>query len=231
MRAESGLLYFEASADGQIEKIMGDTTWLPFPVKAHESKVFDVLPALTGAHLMSSLELDFVELLPEVYVDIQFQCHDGRQYVWLRNTSRHAAHLRAAQQVANSKALKEAIASRWLDDVRRESSHLRAVLNTVPLPVAYWSRSGELLFANDHFRAIAPPSSLDAKPRATDATLGAVAVPESAWQDAQRLSGLGAVLFSRTALPDAPKCKLVADVSPAGELTGLLDISYRLNTH
>jgi PAS domain-containing protein len=221
MQPESGLLYIEASGDGQIEKIMGDTAWLPVTLKAHETSVSDVFPALASANGIGRLDLDFVEITPEVYADIQYQSHDGRLYVWLRNMSRHAAHLRAAQQVANSRALKETIAARWMDDIRRESSHLRMVLNALPMPVGYWSRNGELLFGNERFREL----------RNSAAGGQGMTVPAEVWAQAIALPGLGSITFVRTDLTNQPLCKLVADVSPAGEITGLIDITEIVVAH
>jgi PAS domain-containing protein len=235
MRSESGLLYIEASADGQIEKIMGDASWLPRPLKAYETRVSDVFPALEGVNGQSRLELDFVELAPEVFADIQYQSHDGRLYVWLRNTSRHAEHLRAAQQVANSRALKEAVATRWMDDIRRDSSHLRMVLNTLPMPIGYWSRAGELLFGNTMFLQLSgqstPTDRALVPSHATASNAGAMSIPAAVWEQAQSLPGLGAVTFSRVGVPGGASCKLVADLSPAGEVTGLIDITELVIAH
>jgi hypothetical protein len=235
MRSESGLLYIEASGDGQIEKIMGDASWLPRPLKAYETRVSDVFPALEGVNGQNRLELDFVELAPEVFADIQYQSHDGRLYVWLRNTSRHAEHLRAAQQVANSRALKEAVATRWMDDIRRDSSHLRMVLNTLPMPIGYWSRAGELLFGNAMFwqfsRQQPCTDSARAAFRVTASNAGVMSIPASIWEQALTLPGLGAVSFSRTGVPGGALCKLVADLSPAGEVTGLIDVTEIVIAH
>jgi PAS domain-containing protein len=233
MRSESGLIYLEASADGQVEKLMGDTAWLPFAIKQHETRLDEVIPALTGAQSVGQMELDFVELLPNTFVDIQYQCQGGRQFVWLRNTSRHAAHLRAAQQVANSKALHEAVAARWLDDVRRARSHLRVVLESIPLPIAYWSMTGDLLFANARFESLVGETGDPEKrvPHATDEALGAMRIPDEVWDQAQHLRGAATVSFVRRFLSPKAKSRLQVDLAPTGDIAGLLDITEFLPTH
>lgn len=229
MRAESGVLYLEASADGQVEKIMGDASWLPVPVRAHESLVYELFPALVGAHLIDRMDLDFVELAPDIYADIQFQCQDGRQFIWLRNTSRHASHIRAVQQVANARALKEAVASRWIDDIRRERSHLRMILDVMPVPVAFWSPSGELLFANTKFltaggERLRREVEGGGRVLAADGSAGPMAVPAEVWERALTMSGLDEIGFFRVANGGVKACRLVCDVSPTGDQAGFIDV-------
>ncbi len=234
MRSETGMLYLEASGDGQIEKVMGDFSWLPFSLQPYESNLADALPALVGAQAVGKMELDFVEILPEVFADIQYHFDEGRQFVWLRNSSRHAAHLRAAQQVANGRALREAVASRWLDDIHRANSHLRTVLDAVPVPVAYWHLSGKLLFANKRFEALidTPPQTRAAEVlHATDVRLGTMQVPLDAWTQATILTGPGLISFVRDQLSNSAKSQLIVDLTPTGEVAGLLDITEFIHSH
>lgn len=230
MRSESGLLYIEASGDGQLEKVLGDTSWLPLALRTYETNLIDVLPALDGAHALGRMELDFVELLPDLFVDIQYQFDDGRHFVWLRDTSRHAAHLRAAQQVANQRALKEAVAGRWLDDIRRENSHMRVILDALPTPVAYWSPAGQLMFANRRFEALMGRSTDDrvASVRFDAPEMGVMEIESNVWVSTQALRGFSSISFVRTQLTGVTASKLVADLSPAGEVTGFLDVTEYL---
>jgi PAS domain-containing protein len=220
-RSEPGILYLEASADGQIEKVFGDRSWLPFDVRAYSTTLGSVFPALDGLQSAARLELDFVEIEPDLFVDIQYQSDDGRQFVWLRNTSRHAAHLRAAQQHANSTALRNAIAARWLDDIHREHSHIRVLLDGVPLPIAYWSTGWTLDYCNPTFCAACgdvPAAQL--RGVSTDsALLGCMRLPTGAIETL----GRERIALLRSGVAD--QSHLIPDLSPTGEVAGFLDVT------
>lgn len=226
-RGEPGLLYLEASVDGQIEKVMGDRAWLPFDVRAYDSNLGELFPALAGAQAVGTMELDFVEIAVDVFVDIHYQCDDGRQFAWLRNTSRHAAHLRAAQQVANGAALREAIATRWLDDIRRDRSHVRLLLDEVPVPVAYWSPLGTLLYANPVFceRANASMEGLTGL-RGDHEKFGSMRLPSDL--DMASIPAHKTQFFRQDggfSTAKSPASRLLPDFSPSGEVTGFLDVT------
>ncbi len=230
-RNEPGILYLEASSDGQIEKVFGDRSWLPYDLRAHETTLGQVFPALEGAQAVPRLELDFVEIEPDLFVDIQYQCESGRQFVWLRNTSRHAAHLRAAQQHANATALREAISSRWKDDIFREHSHIRMLFDSVPIPIAYWSTSGALTYCNPAFvgacEAAAPQKIIGEA--SSSALLGRMQLPDADILKAPygkqgKQGNLGKHIEVRRK-GVWQKSHIIEDLSPSGEIVGFLDIT------
>jgi PAS domain-containing protein len=220
-RSEPGILYLEASADGQIEKVFGDRSWLPFDVRAYATTLGAVFPALDGLQSAARLELDFVEIEPDLFVDIQYQSDGGRQFVWLRNTSRHAAHLRAAQQHSNSTALRNAISARWLDDIHREHSHIRLLLDGIPLPIAYWSMGGTLDYCNPTFCAACGdiPAAQLRGVSADSSVLGAMRLPLATIESV----GRARIEVLRTGV--AHHSHLIPDLSPTGEVAGFLDVT------
>jgi PAS domain-containing protein len=221
-RNEPGILYLEASADGHIEKVFGDRSWLPFDLRGQSITLGSILPALEGAQSIPSLELDFVEIEPDLFVDIQYQSDRGRQFVWLRNTSRHAAHLRAAQQHANAAALQEAISSRWKDDIRRENSHIRMLLDRVPVPIGYWSTAGTLAYCNPPFAAACgrPAAELVGQ-TASSPALGVMQLPDSSiLNDAIR--GRQTEVRRKGVWQ---RSHVIEDLSPSGEIVGFLDVT------
>jgi PAS domain-containing protein len=220
-RSEPGILYIEASADGQIEKVFGDRSWLPYDLRAHNSTLGSLFPALEGAHGIPRMELDFVEIEPDLFIDIQYQCDGGRQFVWLRNTSRHAAHLRAAQQHANGTALREAISTRWKDDIFRQNSHIRMLLDGVPVPIAYWSTAGTLAYCNPAFAEAAGAPAKNLTGQAANATvLGRMHLPDAAILSAKPS---GPVELRRKGVWQ--RSHIIEDLSPTGEIVGFLDVT------
>jgi PAS domain-containing protein len=221
-RNEPGILYLEASADGHIEKVFGDRSWLPYDLRAESATLGAILPALEGAQSIPSLELDFVEIEPDLFVDIQYQSDGGRQFVWLRNTSRHAAHLRAAQQHANATALREAISSRWKDDIHRENSHIRMLFDAVPVPIGYWSTAGTLIYCNAPFAlACERPAAALLGQSASSPTLGCMQLPDSTILNGT-LRGRHTEVRRKGVWQHS---HIIEDLSPAGEIVGFLDVT------
>lgn len=223
LRTEPGILYLEASADGHIEKVFGDRAWLPYDLRAKDATLGSLFPALEGAYGAPQLEFDFVEIEPDLFVDIQYQCDGGRQFVWLRNTSRHASHLRAAQQHANGTALRESISSRWKDDIFREHSHIRMLLDGVPVPIAYWTTGGNLAYCNPAFAEAAGVSAQSIIGQAANSpALGRMNLP-----DADILKAAppvkGAIELHRKGVWQ--RSYIIEDYSPAGETVGFLDVT------
>jgi diguanylate cyclase (GGDEF)-like protein len=227
MRSEVGVAYLEASADGQIDKVLGDLSWLPFAVKPFVSTVEDVLPVLVGAPPQGRLELDFVELGDNSFVDILYQADSGRQSIWLRDARRPAAHLRAAQQVANTGALNDAVTTQWSDELRRERSHIRILIDQLPVAIAYWDLEGRLIYANTAFAQLSNSNLSEMLDHdMSDPVIANVGPPAPLFRDSPSTSTRTFErALSRNGISFWYDAQLIPDLSPAGDVVGYIDVS------